>query len=103
MKTRMLLPLALVVALAGTVVLPTPAQAQRVGVTIRVAPPAPRIERVVVRPGYTWVGGYWRWNGHRYVWRNGYYARVRPGRTVWVAGHYRAAPGGYVWVPGHWR
>jgi hypothetical protein len=48
-----------------------------------------------------YVPGVWVWNGDRYAWRAGYWARVQPG-YVWVAAHYRWTPGGYVYIAGYW-
>ncbi len=48
-----------------------------------------------------YVPGYWVWHGDHYVWRAGYFTRVRPG-YVYVASHYRWTPGGYVYIPGYW-
>src|SRR5205085_3442406 len=47
------------------------------------------------------VPGHWVWNGERYAWQAGYWAKVQPG-YVWVSGHYRWSPGGYVYIPGYW-
>jgi hypothetical protein len=47
------------------------------------------------------VPGYWSWNGERYVWHAGYWARVQPG-YVWVPAHYRWTPYGYIYVAGYW-
>jgi hypothetical protein len=41
------------------------------------------------------------WGGERYVWRAGYWGRVRPG-YVYVPSHYRWTPQGYVLIPGYW-
>jgi hypothetical protein len=62
-----------------------------VGVTIAAplhAPPALRVERVGVRPGYVWIPGYWRWRNARYVWVGGYWEQGRPG---------------YRWYPPRWE
>ncbi len=48
-----------------------------------------------------WVPGHWAWNGDRYAWSAGYWARVEPG-YVWVPAHYTWTPGGYVYVAGYW-
>jgi hypothetical protein len=48
-----------------------------------------------------YVPGHWIWNGDRYVWRAGYWARVQPG-YVWVPSHYRWTPYGYVYIAGYW-
>ncbi len=48
-----------------------------------------------------WVPGHWVWNGTRYAWMAGYWARVEPG-YVWIPAHYSWTPGGYVYVAGYW-
>jgi hypothetical protein len=71
-------------------------------VYVQVGPPAPIVETApaVPGPGYVWVGGYWRWNGVRYVWVPGGWVR-HPG--AWCPGHWRHLPDhGWYWVPGHW-
>lgn len=75
-----------------------PASAQ---VYVQIAPPAPIVETVPAAPGagYTWVAGYYRWNGTRYVWVHGHYERHG---GHWCGGHWRHAAGGYYWVEGHW-
>ncbi len=82
-----------------------PAQARTfVDVGINIAPPAPRYERVVVRPGYVWSPGYYNWDGryHRYVWVRGYYLPERRGHR-WVPAHWRQGPhGGWHYMRGHW-
>lgn len=88
---------------AGTVYT-APVQARTyVDLDINVAPPAPRYERVVVRPGYVWAPGYWRWDGHgHHVWIRGGYVRERMGHH-WVNAHWQQGPrGGWHFVPGHW-
>jgi hypothetical protein len=72
-----------------------------VGVSVGIAPPPLRIERVVLRPGYVWAAGYWRWNGARHVWVGG---RRLPAR----AGYRYAGPAwvhardGWAFRRGHW-
>ena len=85
---------ALLTASLGSVSLP--ATAQPYGVSISVAPPAPRVERMPApRRGYVWVPGYWNWNGHRHTWVAGNWVRER-------RGHVYAQP---QWVQrnGHWE
>jgi hypothetical protein len=48
-----------------------------------------------------YVPGYWMWVGNHYVWRAGYFTRVRPGH-VYISSHYRWTPHGYVFVSGYW-
>jgi hypothetical protein len=76
---------------AGGFACAPPAQARSyVNVDVDVAPPAPRYERVVVRRGYAWTPGYWRWDnvGRRHQWVGGVYVAERPG---------------YVWRPHRWN
>jgi hypothetical protein len=93
------LALALVVGIAMS----GPASARvAVGVSIGVAPPAARIERVVVRPGYAWSPGYWRWNGARHVWVGGVWLRAQPGRHFVPAGWIHVGPA-WRFHRGYWR
>jgi len=74
-------------------------------IIIRVAPPAPIVE-VHDRPpheGWVWVDGYHRWDGHRYVWVKGKWARPPHPGAVWVAHRYEQRNGGYVLIQGHWQ
>ncbi|RDZ28137.1 YXWGXW repeat-containing protein [Lysobacter silvisoli] len=82
---------AAVLAVAGVTAWPA-AQAAVVGVSVRIAPPPMRYERVAVRPGYAWAPGYWRWNGRRHVWVGGHYVRVRPGYAYVGPRWYRHGP-----------
>ena len=73
-------------------------------VTYLPAPPAPpEVAQPATPPAPDsfYVPGVWTWNGDRYAWRAGYWARVQPG-YVWVAAHYVWTPSGYVFVPGYW-
>jgi len=49
------------------------------------APPPPPCERMTPRPGpgYIWVGGYYRWDGHRHNWVNGYWNAPRREERGW--------------------
>jgi hypothetical protein len=53
------------------------------------------------QPDQFYVPGYYQWSGTHYVWRAGYWMRIRPGYT-YVPSHYRWTPYGYVFVPGYW-
>jgi hypothetical protein len=74
-------------------------------VYVRVAPPPPVVERVVVTPGpgYVWVPGYYVWTGGRYNWHTGAWVRPPRPRAVWVAPHWRHDRRGWFFVAGHWR
>lgn len=79
-----------------------PAQARGyVDVSVRVAPPPLRYERVQVRRGYVWAPGYWRWNGRQHVWMGGHYVRVRPG-YVYVAPRWHRHGPGWRLNDGYW-
>jgi hypothetical protein len=90
---------ALVFGLAAT------GQARGGGVWVRFGPPPPPRELIVATPGphYVWVPGYYRWQGNRYAWRRGYWAKPPRHRAVWVPGYWTPQRGGYVWVEGYWR
>ena len=93
---------AIAVAALGAAVHAPPAQARGyVDVSVRVAPPPLRYERVPLRPGYVWAPGYWRWNGHRHVWVGGQYLRLRPG-YVYVAPRWHRHGPGWRFDDGHW-
>lgn len=90
----------LALILGSTAFVSAPVSARTwVDVSVGIAPPAPRFERVVVRPGYAWSPGYWRWNGACHVWVGGYWLPARAGYryvgAAWVrvgpAWHFRAA------------
>jgi hypothetical protein len=81
----------------------SPASASSARVYVRVGPPARIVETVPApRRGFVWQNGYQRWNGHRYVWVPGRYARPPYARAVWVSGRWSHSPRGYYFVPGHW-
>ena len=79
MKKLILAAGAATVLSLGAFAVPMVAQAQP-HVTVQVAPPPPRAERVPrLHRGQVWVPGHWEWRGSRYVWVRGYQVRARPG------------------------
>jgi hypothetical protein len=75
-------------------------------IVVRIGPPpAPRHEVVPAAPGpgYEWIAGYHRYDGHGYVWVPGHYEHAPRPHAHWVAGHWAHRNGGYVWIEGHWR
>lgn len=73
-------------------------------VRVRQAPPAQPAEVEVdaaPRANYTWVRGYWDWNGSRWVWVRGRYEAARSGAR-WIPAHYETRGGEVYYVPGHW-
>jgi len=91
-----------IAAILALTLLPAASFAQ---VVIRVAPPAPIVERPGPPPqaGYVWVGGYHHWDGAHYVWVPGRWDRPPHEHAVWVRHHYVRRHGGWVMVEGHWR
>ena len=83
MRTRAVLLMGLLfLGTAGGIACAPQAEARTyVNVGVNIGPPAPRYERVVVRPGYAWTPGYWRWNNdyRRHDWVGGVYVAERPG------------------------
>lgn len=74
-------------------------------VVVRVGPPAPIVERRLVRPGpgYVWIAGYHRWEGRAYVWVPGRWELPPRRRAVWVAPRWQRRHDGYYFREGHWR
>jgi hypothetical protein len=93
--------IALALLLALTL-LPAASLAQ---VVIRIGPPAPIHERQGHPPerGQVWISGYHRYEGNRYVWTPGHWARPPYPGAHWVAHRWEHRHGGYVLVEGHWR
>jgi len=90
-----------IVMVAATAACATP----RGRVYVRVAPPAPRVERRIVAPGsgYVWVPGYYMWNDARYVWAPGHWVLPPRPRAVWVPAHWQHDRHGWFIIEGHWR
>lgn len=64
-------------------------------------PPAPVVAYAppVVRPGYSWVAGYYYPVGRRWAWRPGYWVRPPYAHAYWVAPRYY----GGRYYGGYWR
>ncbi len=71
-------------------------------VYVSAPPPAPVREVIGAAPGpgYVWVPGHHRWEGHHYEWVRGHWERTRYHR--WVEGHWAHNRHGWYWVEGHW-
>lgn len=66
-------------------------------------PPSPRYEAAPpARPGWVWVPGFWYWEGHRHIWREGRWERPRPGHH-WVAPRWEDRGGRHHFEPGRWE
>lgn len=70
---------------------------------VRIAPPAPRYERVPrARPGYIWAPGYWDWRGNRHEWVPGSWVRARHG-YVYAQPVWRERGGQWYFEQGRWE
>jgi hypothetical protein len=89
-------------ALLALTFLPAASYAQ---IIVRVAPPAPIVERRPPPPdrGYVWIAGYHNWDGARYVWVPGRWDRPpQPGQR-WVAHRWVHRGDHWELQQGHWR
>ncbi len=81
MNGRKMLLAALIASPLLMALSPQAAQAQAsFDLRIGTPPPPPRV--IVLPPprrGFVWAPGYWNWNGHRHVWIDGRWVRVRRG------------------------
>ena len=68
------------------------------------APPPPRKEVRIVKPGpnFVWIAGHWKWVMGKYGWVPGHWIKARPGK-VWVPGHWEKRGRHWVWILGHWK
>lgn len=75
------------------------------GVRVAVAPPRPRVERVLVAPSHShhWIAGHWVWRGSRHVWFPGRWMLAPVPGYVWEPAHWEQADGGWMFYEGHWR
>ena len=93
-------------AFVAVTLIPAAPAAAFTRVYVRVAPPAPVVETVVVRPSarHVWVAGYHRWDGRAYVWVPGAWVVPPANHHAWVPGHWvHHGAEGWYWVDGHWR
>jgi hypothetical protein len=70
----------------------------------RVGPPPLKSEAISTKPGpnSVWIGGYWKWKGHKYVWAPGHWVKPKAGKS-WVPGHWQKRGPHWVWKKGPWR
>lgn len=69
-------------------------------------PPADQVDTVVgvaPAPGFVWVGGYYGWVGHSWVWHGGYWGRPPHPGAIWVHPHYVYRGGRHYYARGYWR
>jgi hypothetical protein len=91
--------------LAGLLALCLTPAASIAQVVVRIAPPPPIVEHHehAPHPGWVWVDGYHRWDGHHYVWSRGHWDHPPREGAVWVPHHWVHRGDGWVLVEGHWR
>ncbi len=65
-------------------------------------PTAEEVVEVAPGPGYVHIRGHWGWDGSKYVWVKGRYARRPTARAAWVEGHWQSSAQGWYWEEGHW-
>jgi hypothetical protein len=92
---------------AGYIACAIPAVAQvSGGIYVQFGPPAPVYEPAPPPPPapyYVWVPGYYRYDGGRYVWVGGRYARPPYRGAAWVPGYWRHhGHDGWYYEQGHW-
>jgi|HubBroStandDraft_4_1064222.scaffolds.fasta_scaffold207573_3 hypothetical protein len=79
------------------------ARSYSAAIEIEVAPPAPRV--IVAPPpraGFVWAPGFWAWNGHEHVWREGRWIPERRG-FHWVPDRWEERHGHWRYAEGHWE
>ena len=50
-----------------------------------------------------WIEPEWNWNGSRYDYVPGYWAKPHRNHLKWRAGHWKRTRRGFIWIPGRWR
>lgn len=75
------------------------------GMRAPISPPPPPLVGMTARPGpgYVWMPGYYRWDGHRYYWVAGKWTVPPRGRRAWVPGRWVRRGGVHIWTEGRWR
>ena len=71
---------------------------------VKVAPPAPRYERVGTAPSsrHFYVPGYWKWRNGNHEWISGHWETKRAGYT-YVNGHWDRINGSWVYCNAYWK
>ena len=78
------------------------AVAQAQSISVRIAPPAPRVEVVpVARAGQVWVRGHYVYRGNQYAWVPGHFVRARAG-YVFQEPRWVQRNGAWVMTGGTW-
>ncbi|MFO0559633.1 MAG: hypothetical protein U0269_16565 [Polyangiales bacterium] len=77
----------------------------QLGATVQVAPPAAITEAQTPSPGpgYTWVAGFWSWNGSQYAWTAGHWEQPPASAQGWEPPQWERQGNGHRFRPGRWR
>ena len=69
------------------------------------APPALRVETIIVRPSerHVLVPGFWVWGGTAYVWTSAVWVLPPEPAAVWVEPRYEDRSGVHISISGYWR
>ena len=83
------------------------APGEQPGPTVVYQTPPPEPEQVVTPPpgpeyAYSWVPGYWTWQGANWVWEKGTWLPRPAPHVQWVSGFWVKRGGHYLWIRGHW-
>ncbi len=76
----------------------------RVEIVTTVAPPPAVVETQPATPGagYTWVAGYWTWNGSQHAWTPGHYEQPPANAQNYVAPRWEQSDRGFRFRQGRW-
>jgi hypothetical protein len=104
---RLIIPAVLAVFAAAPAIAQVRLGVDLGNVRIRIAPdapPRPRFERRMPRPGpnHLWIAGYWDRQGDQWAWSNGRWEEPNRRGARWVRPVYRREYGAYRYVPGRW-
>ncbi|MGB7025424.1 MAG: hypothetical protein WBD73_16660 [Candidatus Acidiferrales bacterium] len=85
--------------------IPAASHAQvRIGVSVRVGPPALPVyaQPICPGPGYIWTPGYWAYGDDGYYWVPGTWVMAPEPGLLWTPGYWGWGDGVYVWHRGYW-
>lgn len=105
MKRRIMQIAALVTTVASAPVFAQGTVNVQLGATVQTAPPAAiaEVQPPSPGPGFSWVAGYWSWNGSRYVWTSGHYEQTPASAQRWEPPQWERVGNGHRFRPGGWR
>lgn len=88
----------------GLLLAPLAANAQQTVVVTNLPPPAIRAETPSPSPGpgFSWVAGFWAWNGTAYNWTAGHWERPPQAGHTWEAPRWEHEGNRYRFQPGRW-